>query len=101
MVHLSGLEIKENGTGDIEIAYTGLRPGEKLKEQLYDNIDIYPTDHPKIKKTKEKVKDWSPLSDRFMDLAEHIEKRDANKIEKLIKSIVLSYRADDYGASNG
>ena len=92
MVHLSGLEIKENGQGDIEIIYTGLRPGEKLKEQLYSSSDICATEHPKIKQTTEAVEDWGQLSLALSDLYLYIEQRDANKIEKLIADMVPSYK---------
>ena len=94
MVHLSGLEIKENGKGDIEIIYTGLRPGEKLREQLYSSSDIRPTEHPKIKQTTEAVKDWSQLSLALSDLSMYVEQRDTNKIEKLIADMVPSYMSN-------
>ena len=92
MVHLSGLEIKENGQGDIEIIYTGLRPGEKLKEQLYTSSNIHSTEHPKIKQTTEVVEDWKQLSLALSDLSTYTEQRDANKIEKLIADMVPSYK---------
>ena len=92
MIHLSGLEIKENGKGDIEIIQSGLRPGEKLKEQLYSGSQIYPTQHPKITRTTESVEDWQRLSDKLSELAEHIQRRDAAKIEKSIRGMVTSYR---------
>ena len=92
MIHLSGLEIKENGTGDIEIIQSGLRPGEKLKEQLYSGSQIYPTQHPKITRTTESVEDWQRLSDKLSELAEHIQRRDVTKIEKSIRDMVTSYR---------
>ena len=92
MIHLSGLEVKENGRGDIQIIYTGLRPGEKLKEQLYSDSDIRSTEHPKIKQTTEAVKDWSKLSESLSKLSVYINQRDANKIEKLIAEMIPSYR---------
>ncbi len=92
MVHLSGLEVKENGKGDIEIIYTGLRPGEKLREQLYSSSDIRSTEHPKIKQTTEIVKDWNQLSLALSDLSMYVEQRDLNKIQKLIADMVPSYK---------
>ena len=101
MIHLSGLEVKENGKGDIQIIYTGLRPGEKLKEQLYSNSDIHPTKHPKIMQATETVKDWSELSSTLLELSTYIEQRDANKIKKLIIEVIPSYQPNTARKDNG
>ncbi len=55
MIELSGLTVKDhkNQNGDIEIQYTGLRPGEKMYEELSINDDLEPTTHPKINKALE------------------------------------------------
>ena len=55
MIKLSGLTIKneENPEGDIEIVETGLRPGEKLFEELLINAEAISTDHPLIFRAKE------------------------------------------------
>ena len=101
MIHLSGLEIKESGKGDIEIVYTGLRPGEKLREQLYSSSDIRPTEHPKIKQTTETIEDWGQLSLALSDLSMYVEQRDTNKIKELLEGIVTSYKLDIPGEDNG
>ncbi len=66
MVRLSGLTIKDNNnpTGDIEIIITGLRPGEKLFEELLIDGECHPTEHPLIFRAQEKMippKDFWPL----------------------------------------
>src|SRR3546814_15547093 len=50
MIQLSGLSVRraDNTDGDIEIRYTGLRPGEKLYEELLIGDNVSPTDHPMI-----------------------------------------------------
>ena len=55
MVHLSGLEVRDDQTpsGDIEITYTGLRPGEKLYEELLIGVHTSTTEHPRIFKSDE------------------------------------------------
>ena len=55
MVRLSGMTIisEENPDGDIKIEYTGLRPGEKLYEELFIGDEVNKTKHPKIMKTTE------------------------------------------------
>ena len=56
MIQLSGLTIKnkENDEGDIEIVFTGLRPGEKLYEELLIDADSKKTSHPRIYYANEK-----------------------------------------------
>ena len=55
MINLSGFTVKnnENPTGDIEIKITGLRPGEKLYEELLIGNDPQTTSHPKILMTND------------------------------------------------
>jgi len=63
MIHLSGFTIrdKENPNGDIEIAYTGLRPGEKLYEELLIGDNVSATEHEKIMRAEECVIEWPAL----------------------------------------
>lgn len=65
MVRLSGLEVKdeENPGGDIEIKITGLRPGEKLYEELLIGDEVQKTTHPRIMTASEVMLPWSALSD--------------------------------------
>lgn len=72
MIHLSGYEIKDNNhpSGDIEIKCTGLRPGEKLYEELLIGDNVYGTDHERIMTAKEVMLEWEQLEillDRLTD----------------------------------
>lgn len=60
MIHLSGLSEKHehNSTGDIEIEYSGLRPGEKLYEELLVGDNVEGTDHPRIMTANETHLSW-------------------------------------------
>lgn len=60
LIRLMGLEVKDddNPKGDIEIQYTGLRPGEKLYEELLIGDDPLPTAHPRIMKGREISLPW-------------------------------------------
>lgn len=60
MIHLSGLSEKhdQNPSGDIEISYSGLRPGEKLYEELLIGDNVEGTDHPRIMTAKEVHLSW-------------------------------------------
>lgn len=63
MIHLSGLEIhdSEHPAGDIEICYTGLRPGEKLYEELLIGDNVSETSHKRIMRAQEQVIPWPEL----------------------------------------
>ena len=65
LIHLSGLEIKdsENPDGDIEIVFSGLRPGEKLYEELLIGGNVSPTDHPLIMSADEDHTNWGRIED--------------------------------------
>lgn len=65
MIHLSGLEVRDdaNPHGDVEIRFTGLRPGEKVREELLGEGEILPTDHPMILRALERVMPWPELQD--------------------------------------
>jgi FlaA1/EpsC-like NDP-sugar epimerase len=56
MITLSGLTARDENhpTGDIEISYVGLRPGEKLYEELFVGDDAVETTHPRIKMARER-----------------------------------------------
>lgn len=60
MIHLSGFEIKDekNSNGDIEIQYTGLRPGEKLYEELLIGDNVSGTEHSRIMRAEEQHLSW-------------------------------------------
>jgi len=55
MVHLSGLTVRDenNPVGDIDIVFSGLRPGEKLYEELLIGDNVTPTEHPRIQRANE------------------------------------------------
>lgn len=60
MIHLSGFEIKDETSphGDIEIQYTGLRPGEKLYEELLIGDNVSGTEHSRIMRAEEQCLSW-------------------------------------------
>ncbi len=63
MVHLMGYDIKDENSfrGDIGIEYTGLRPGEKLYEELLIGESVTGTEHPKIMRAEEDTLSWEQL----------------------------------------
>lgn len=93
MVELSGLQVKddENPDGDIEIEITGLRPGEKLYEELLIGDNPMPTSHPRIMKAHEGYMNWSELSQRLAALQRVLELNDVGVLRLMLQEIVSGY----------
>jgi len=93
MVELSGLSVRDddNPEGDIEIAITGLRPGEKLYEELLIGENPIPTQHPRIMKAQEPYLPWAPLQQSLGAL--HVAKgvNDVALIRGLLQQLVAGY----------
>ena len=94
MVELSGLTVRNehNPDGDIEIEITGLRPGEKLYEELLIGDNPKPTQHARIMKANEDFLAWPDLEARLSSLIEAIAINDVNMIRQLMVALVSGYR---------
>ena len=94
MIHLSGLEVREpeNPTGDIEIIYTGLRPGEKLYEELLIGERTTSTEHPRIFKSDEPFLPPEVLDREISVLKAAIVARDAVAIQDVLQRTVEGYQ---------
>lgn len=70
MIRLSGLSVRDadNSDGDIEIVETGLRPGEKLYEELLIGDNPEPTTHPRILRARERLWPWNELDRELKNL---------------------------------
>ena len=99
MIELSGLSVRdaEHPEGDIEIVEVGLRPGEKLHEELLIEENALPTSHPRIVKARESMIDWRHLQRRLDELREAVAAGDAPKAISLLGVLVPGYRADAAG----
>ncbi|MDP1957262.1 MAG: polysaccharide biosynthesis protein, partial [Rhodocyclaceae bacterium] len=97
MVELSGLSVRdaENPEGDIEIQVTGLRPGEKLYEELLIGENPQPTAHPRIMKAHEDFLPWPVLEQKLAALGSSLEASDVPAIRRLLEEVVSGYRPDD------
>ena len=89
MVHLSGFTERdtEHPEGDVEITYTGLRPGEKLYEELLIGDNVTDTQHSKIMRAEESVIAWAELSDILIELEQ---KNNANEYQ-YVRDILMKY----------
>ena len=93
MIQLSGLELcnKENPQGDIEIKFVGLRPGEKLYEELLVGKNSITTEHPRIMSAREEMIEWEILKPMLDELEDCSYKANQAKIRELIMRIVPEY----------
>lgn len=93
MVHLMGFEVKDENSyrGDIAIEYTGLRPGEKLYEELLIGESVTGTEHPKIMRAKEETLSWDELEILLSKLELACKQIDLKEIRKLLMEAVAGF----------
>jgi FlaA1/EpsC-like NDP-sugar epimerase len=93
MVELSGLCVRDasNPEGDIEIEITGLRPGEKLFEELLIGNHPRPTSHPRIMKAHEEFLAWPELQGKLSQLENLLEQRNVGGTKDLLIELVSGY----------
>lgn len=87
MIHLMGLEVKDevHPNGDIEILYAGLRPGEKLYEELLIGENVRETEHPRIMAADEAYLSWSDMQLLLNRLEQHCEYFAVEQIIELLR----------------
>ena len=93
MVHLSGLTVKSDAEphGDIAIEEIGLRPGEKLYEELLIGNDPIATRHPRVMKASEPTIHWDQFQIKLDILATHIAENDTEAVRKIIRELVPEF----------
>lgn len=96
MIELSGLTLKDasNPEGDIEIEITGLRPGEKLYEELLIGDDPKETSHPRIMKANERFLDWPQLESRLAVLSQALVINDVEQMVTMLQELVVGYQRE-------
>lgn len=94
MVALSGLTVRSDAhpTGDIEIRFIGLRPGEKLYEELLIGDNPLPTAHPRILRAHEEHAPWSDMQPRLEALRRAALAGDTPAIMALLRQMVPGYQ---------
>lgn len=92
MIALMGCTVKEDGQdGDIEIVYSGLRPGEKLFEELLIGDNVEPTQHPRVLHALEVSIDWTPLSQYLKEMDRLCKAEDCEAIRELLMRCPLGF----------
>ena len=88
MIKLSGLKLNE----DICIEYTGLRPGEKLFEELFhESEELISTVHNKILQARSRNWDWNLLSGALNEMEQACNKADENSLKNCLSKLVPEY----------
>jgi FlaA1/EpsC-like NDP-sugar epimerase len=97
MVELSGLTVKDeqHSKGDIEIAVTGLRPGEKLYEELLIGDNPKPTIHPRIMKAHEEFIPWAEFEAKLNALEIALNVNDVGVTRLMMQQLVAGYTPSD------
>ena len=93
MIHLSGLEIldEDHPSGEIAISFTGLRPGEKLYEELLIGDNVSKTSHPRIMRAEEQVIPWVELEKMLEILAQATQDDDFERVRAVLKRAVSGF----------
>ncbi|SDS94641.1 NDP-sugar epimerase, includes UDP-GlcNAc-inverting 4,6-dehydratase FlaA1 and capsular polysaccharide biosynthesis protein EpsC [Pseudomonas asplenii] len=96
MIHLSGLSVRsdKNPHGDIAIEFSGLRPGEKLYEELLIGDNVAATRHPMIMTANEDMLPWDVLKLRLAELLKAVESDDYARVRQLLRETVSGYAPD-------
>ncbi len=97
MIHLMGYDVKDESAyrGDIAIEYTGLRPGEKLFEELLIGESVTGTEHPKIMRAEEDTLPLSMLDPMVASLRQACEELDIVRIRDILVQTVDGYEPED------
>ena len=98
MINLMGLTVRDddNPDGDIEIQYTGLRPAEKLYEELLIGSNVSGTHHPRIMRANEEYLDYEQLLPLLEELRSSSLKLDRDRVRD-----VLLHSVSGYSPTNG
>ena len=96
MIHLSGLSVRsdKNPHGDIAIEFTGLRPGEKLYEELLIGDNVVATQHSMIMSAHEDYLEWGVLKGRLSALVSAVKADDYSTVRQLLRETVSGYTPD-------
>jgi FlaA1/EpsC-like NDP-sugar epimerase len=97
MIELSGLTVRDenNRDGDIAIEISGLRPGEKLYEELLIGDNPKSTSHPRIMKANEDFMAWNDLEARLSSLEVALNVNDVSLIRTMMQQLVPGYTPSD------
>jgi len=93
MIHLAGLTVRDDQhpDGDIEISFTGLRPAEKLYEELLIGNNVTGTQHPMILRAIEHSLPWDRVQELLNEIMEAMSRYDCQSSLQLLSDVVAEY----------
>jgi UDP-N-acetylglucosamine 4,6-dehydratase len=94
MIKLAGLSVRDgdNPDGDIEIQYSGLRPGEKLYEELLIGSNVTGTGHPMIMRAIEPSPSWDDVKQLLAELSIAVNRIDCRRVMEVLEKGVREYK---------
>ena len=94
MIHLMGFEVKNEKTpdGDIELQYTGLRPGEKLFEELLIGDNATGSSHPRILRAEEEAYTWEEVITHVHKLIKELNQSNCSNVREILIDVVKGYQ---------
>lgn len=97
MTHLMGFTIQDqkNPKGEIQLQYTGLRPGEKLYEELLIDDHAKPTQHSRILTANERSLSWSDVSIILNDINDAMRAEDTQLLKQILLEAPLEYQPEN------
>lgn len=97
MIHLSGLEVKDDSypNGDMEIQYTGLRPGEKLFEELLIGDNVTGTEHSRILRAEEFCLNWKDTESLIFELKRACDSYKCDLLKELLLAAPAGYSSTE------
>ena len=96
MIALSGLDLitERNPCGDIAIKFTGLRPGEKLFEELLISENVIGTEHPMIMCANEAYLPWDEMKKLLKTILDTLEQGDFEQIQRILSDPIIGYHSE-------
>ena len=97
MIHLSGLKPIDtsNPDGDIKVKFTGLRPGEKLYEELLIGDDVIQSEHPRIMQAREEKLSLETVETKVKEISEFRKEQNDISIKEILLKNVNGYKLQD------
>ena len=94
MIRLMGKTVKTDNRpeGEIAITYTGLRPGEKLYEELLVGENVSGTEHPMIMRAEEDALPWAALQDTLQGMQHALETHNSAQLRELLQHTITGYQ---------
>jgi FlaA1/EpsC-like NDP-sugar epimerase len=93
LIQLSGLTLREGseGVGEIGIRFTGLRPGEKLYEELLLGDNVLESRHPRVMRALEQHISWEQLAPQLAALEVACQSDDVGSLRRILGSLVQDF----------